>query len=112
MFCGWFLLVNFFFWLDVVGFGEVFFLICWVVRLGNFVVFWVVLEGKREWLWERGLYLVFLYCFKFLFWRLLMRKMFLLRLGMMDDVVGGKGGEGNKVVLLVFEDVVIMVMYV
>ncbi|KAK4651654.1 hypothetical protein QC762_601600 [Podospora pseudocomata] len=112
MLCGRFPSVNLLSRPDAAGFGEVFLPICRAVRSGNFVAFRAALEGKREWLWERGLYLVFLYRLKPLLWRSLTRKTFLLRSGMMDDAVGGKGGEGNKAASLAFEDVVTTATYV
>ncbi|KAK4204892.1 hypothetical protein QBC40DRAFT_147985, partial [Triangularia verruculosa] len=61
---------------EAAGFADIFLPICSAVRSGNFVAFHAALNQHRDWLWERGLYLVFLYRLKPLLWRSLTRKTF------------------------------------
>ncbi|KAK4172150.1 putative COP9 signalosome complex subunit 12 [Triangularia setosa] len=94
---------------EAAGFAEIFLPVCSAVRSGNFVAFHAALNQHRDWLWERGLYLVFLYRLKPLLWRGLTRKTFLLR-SSMDST--GQEGDSNKAASLSFEDVVVTAGYV
>ena len=63
---------------EAAGFADIFVPICAAIRSGNFVAFHQALARSRDWLWDRGFYLTFLYRLKPLVWRSFTRKVFLL----------------------------------
>ncbi|KAK4099668.1 hypothetical protein N658DRAFT_508494 [Parathielavia hyrcaniae] len=84
---------------EAAGFAEIFLPICTAIRAGNFVAFHQALALSRDWLWEKGLYLTFLYRLKPLVWRSLGRKTFLItRQGSAGD------NASNRAPQLSFED--------
>lgn len=89
---------------EAAGFADIFLPICAAVRSGNFVTFHQALTLNRDWLWEKGFYLTFLYRLKPLVWRSFTRKVFLFT---------WQGGEsGNRAASLSFEDLVVAAGYV
>ena len=63
---------------EAAGFADIYLPICRAVQTGNFVAFHQTLKASRDYLWEKGLYLTFLYKLKPLLWRSFTRKTFLL----------------------------------
>ncbi|KAK4126569.1 hypothetical protein N657DRAFT_569651 [Parathielavia appendiculata] len=86
---------------EAAGFADIFLPICTAIRTGNFVAFHHALALNRDWLWEKGFYLTFLYRLKPLVWRSFTRKTFLL-------TWQGSGGDpsSNRAPQLSFEDLV------
>ncbi len=91
---------------EAAGFADIFLPICSAVRTGNFVLFHQALALNREWLWDKGFYLTFLYRLKPLLWRSFTRKTFLL------TWQGGAGDAGNRAASLSFDDLVTTAGYV
>lgn len=85
---------------EAVGFVDIFLPICAAVRSGNFVTFHQALAHSRDWLWDKGFYLTFLYRLKPLVWRSFTRKTFLL------TWQGSMGGSSNRAASLSFDDLV------
>jgi hypothetical protein len=85
---------------EAAGFADIFLPICAAIRTGNFVAFHQALALNRDWLWEKGFYLTFLYRLKPLVWRSFTRKTFLL------TWQGTAGDASNRAPLLSFEDLV------
>ncbi|KAK3991342.1 Thiolase, N-terminal domain-containing protein [Cladorrhinum sp. PSN332] len=65
---------------EAFGFAEIFIPICQAVRSGNFSHFYAALNSSlaKDYLWDKGFYLPFLYRLKNLVWRSFTRKTFLL----------------------------------
>ena len=91
---------------EAAGFADIFLLICSAVRSGNFVAFHYALAHNRDWLWDKGFYLTFLYRLKPLVWRSFTRKTFLL------TWQGSAGSSGNKAASLALDDLVTTAGYV
>ncbi|KAL2024015.1 hypothetical protein VTK56DRAFT_250 [Thermocarpiscus australiensis] len=91
---------------EAAGFADIFLPICAAVRSGNFVAFHQALARNRDWLWERGFYLEFLYRLKPLVWRSFTRKTFLI------TWQGSVDGASNKAASLSLDDLVTTARYV
>lgn len=91
---------------EAAGFAEIFLPICAAIRSGNFVAFYHALAHSRDWLWERGFYLTFLYRLKPLVWRSFTRKTFVV------TWEGSRNGSSNKAASLSFDDLVTTSGYV
>lgn len=92
---------------EAAGFAEVFLPICAAIRSGNFVAFHQALARSRDWLWDRGVYLTFLYRLKPLVWRSFTRKIFLLTWQGSAD-----GGSSNRAASLSLDDLAAAAGYV
>jgi len=90
---------------EAAGFADIFLPICSALRSGNFVAFNQALTLNRDWLWDKGFYLTFLYRLKPLVWRSFTRKTFLI-------TWQGAGEAGNRAASLSFEDLVTTASYV
>jgi hypothetical protein len=91
---------------EAVGFSDIFFPICAAIRSGNFVAFHQALNLNRDWLWDKGFYLTFLYRLKPLVWRSFTRRVFLI------TGQGAAGSGGNRAASLSFEDLATAAGYV
>ncbi|GAB1319084.1 COP9 signalosome complex subunit 12 [Madurella fahalii] len=91
---------------EAAGFADIFLPICAAVRSGNFVTFHQALAHSRDWLWDKGFYLTFLYRLKPLIWRSFTRKTFLL------TWQGSMDGSSNRAASLSFDDLVTTAGYV
>ena len=89
---------------EAAGFADIFLPICAALRSGNFVMFHQALTLSRDWLWDKGVYLTFLYRLKPLVWRSFTRKTFLL--------TWQGSGDTNRAASLAFEDLVTTAGYV
>jgi hypothetical protein len=94
---------------EAAGFADIFIPICLAVRSGNFVAFHQALNLNRDWLWNKGFYLTFLYRLKPLVWRSFTRKVFIIT---WQGSAGGGDPSTNRAASLSFEHLVTAAQYV
>lgn len=89
---------------EAAGFAEVYLPICAAIRTGNWPQFFEVIRQRRDWLYDRGLYVVVYHRLRALVWRSFTRKVFILKqeLGMTKDQIPS----------LSFSEMVVMGTYV